>query len=260
MKTRKSPIGWLKCSSPTILICVSAIGVVATAVMAAKAAPKAKQLLEEAKKENGAELSKKETVKVAAPVYIPAMVSGALTITCMFCANTLSRRTQASLVSAYALLDNSYKHYKQKVKELFGEEAHQRVIEEIAKEDCKEVPITAGTLVGDSSLDFGVREEKRLFYDMFSERYFESTIGRVLQAEYHLNRNYVLGGCCTLNEFYEFLGLAPMKDVDALGWDYESGIYWIDFNHSNAVLDDGQECCIIEMVFDPCPENDFIPA
>lgn len=33
-----------------------------------------------------------------------------------------------------------------------------------------------------------VDEEKRLFYDMYSATYFESTLSKVLQAQYHLNR------------------------------------------------------------------------
>lgn len=46
-----------------------------------------------------------------------------------------------------------------------------------------------------------------LFYDGYSQRYFESKISQVLQAEYHLNRNFAIGADVTLNDFYLFLGI-----------------------------------------------------
>lgn len=88
----------------TVLTCLGGIGVVATSIMAIKATPKALELIEEAKKEKGEELSKWETVKVAAPKYIPAMMTGVATIACIFGANVLNKRQQASLISAYASL------------------------------------------------------------------------------------------------------------------------------------------------------------
>lgn len=254
MKQRK-PVGWLRRSSPTILICVSVIGMIGTAVLAAKAAPKAKQLLEEAEKEKGEELTKLEAVKVAGPVYIPAVATGVLTTVCMFSANSFSRKTQAAITSAYALLDQTYRRYQGKVKELFGEEAHKQVIGEIVKEDAEDVYIQA-TGFTNSSLDFGVENEVvRRFYDAYSGRAFDSTIEKVLQAEYHLNRNYAGGGGCEcVNRFYEFLGLSPIDGGDRIGWDVcESELYWIDFDHYIERLDDGFEYLVIQFVFDPMP-------
>lgn len=259
MKARRKPVGWLRRSSPTILICVSTIGVVATAVMAAKAAPKAKQLLEEAEAEKGEALTKLETVKVAGPVYIPTVVTGVLTITCMFSANTLSRKTQAALSSAYALLDQSFRRYQGKVKELFGEEAHKQVIGEILMEDAENVSITAQGGFCNSSLDFGVEDEVvRRFYDSFSGRAFNSTIEKVIQAEYHLNRNFCQRGDASVAEFYEFLGLPEMADAyKSIGWDCADELYWVDFDHSITRLDDGFEYCVIDFVFDPSPLPEY---
>ena len=72
---------FLKRNSATILTCVGAVGVVATAVLTAKATPKAMTLLEEAKEEKGDDLTKLEIVKVAAPVYIRPVIIGAATVT-----------------------------------------------------------------------------------------------------------------------------------------------------------------------------------
>ena len=84
---------------------------------------------------------------------------------------------------------------------------------------------------------------------------FESTIEKVIQAEYHLNRNFMFAGVIPLNDFYEFLGLEKTELGDAVGWSSCNGdIYWIDFNHHRLTLDDGMEIYVIDMVFEPTAE------
>ena len=128
----------------------------------------------------------------------------------------------------------------------------------IAKEKCKDISISANGGWYDSSLDFGEGMEpevSRTFYDSFSQRYFESTIEKVIQAEYHLNRNFMFAGVIPLNDFYEFLGLEKTELGDAVGWSNCNGdIYWIDFNHHRLTLDDGMEIYVIDMVFEPTAE------
>ena len=105
-------------NGPTFLTCIGSIGVVVTSVMAIKATPKAIVLLEDARDEKGDDLTKFEKVMVAGPAYIPTMIVGASTIACVFGANILNRRQQAALMSAYALLDSTYKEYQSKVVDL----------------------------------------------------------------------------------------------------------------------------------------------
>ena len=82
--------------------------------------------------------------------------------------------------------------------------------------------------------------------------YFEDTIEQVMNAEYHLNRNYILRGYFYLNEFYEFLGIEETDYGSVLGWaQNDDGMYWIDFNHRKLIMEDGLEVYIIEMPFDP---------
>ena len=97
----------------------------------------------------------------------------------------LNRQQQASLASAYALLNDSYQNYKSKLKELYGDEAHQKIVDAIAVEKAGNVYISAPNLVGSSSLtlDEPNPEDIRLFYDSFSNRYFESTLVNVMNCE-----------------------------------------------------------------------------
>lgn len=232
---------FLKKNSSTILTSIGAGGVIVTSIMVAKATPKAIMLLEQAKEEKGEALTKLETVKVAVPTYIPAIVTGATTIACIFGANVLNKRQQAALMSAYALLDNSYKEYKEKVIELYGGESDDQVKKEIVKDKYDPALV--------------VEPGKTLFYDDYSGRYFESTTEEVLRAEYELNRRVANGGAY-LNEFYDLLGLIPTDYGDYVGWSanelfetYWEG--WVEFDHNKVIMNDGLECMIISMVTPP---------
>lgn len=243
---------FFKKNSSTMLTCLGAVGLAATVITAVKATPKALKLLADAKDEKGEDLTKLEVVKVAGPTYIPTLAIGVSTLACIFGANALSQRQQSSLASAFALVDNMHKEYRNKVKELYGEQTDIKIREAIAKDHCKEQAVWAP---GCGSLD--TKGETRLFYDEYSKRYFESTIEAVLNAEYHFNRNFAIRGFAELNEFYEFLGLEPIEGGWTLGWsefqmEDQFGSHWIDFDHRlTTVADDGLECYFIEMVFEP---------
>lgn len=251
---RNAKVFW-KRNGSTILTCGGAVGTVATTVMAVKATPKALTLLKEAKEEKGEELTKLETIRVAGPSYIPTMLIGVSTIACIFGANVLNKHSQAALASAYALLDNSFKEYKETLKELYGEEAHQNIMDHIAIEKAKEVGITAESLCANTCLtDDESCGDPVLFYDDWSGRYFESTIEQVIAAQYHINRNFVLRGYVTLNELYEFLGLETTEYGNTVGWAVEDEMYWIDFHQHKVIMDDGLECYIIETPWGPSPD------
>lgn len=158
---------FLQNNSSSILTGVGVAGVIGTAVTAACATPKAMRLLENTEYEKGEPLTKLEKVRIAAPAYIPAALTGAATITCIIGANVLNKHQQASLMSAYALLDQSYKDYRRKVRELYGEEADIRVREEMAKDDFE-------------NQTFELDEEQVLFYDEHYRRYFESAAEKAI--------------------------------------------------------------------------------
>lgn len=242
---------YLKRNSSTILSITGAIGIVVTAASVATATTKAVKLLDKAEAEKGEKLTKTEAVLTTAKVYIPPIVIGASTIACVLGANVLNKRQQATLVSAYALADGMYKEYRGKVKELLGEETDIRIRDAIVKEHCKEQYV--GT-PGCHSID--TSGEKRLFYEPNMGLYFDSTMNAVLNAEYHLNRNFSMRGYAELNEFYEFLGLDKTDEGAVLGWDcqqliegYEST--WIDFDNRIVTLDDGLEVCVIDTPIAP---------
>ena len=226
-----------KKNSSTILTCLGAAGVVATSVMAIKATPKALDIIEMTKEEKGEDLSKMEATKAAIPVYIPTIIMGTATIACIFGANILNKRAQAGLASAYALLDQTHKEYRNKVKELHGEDGEQLIRESIAKDHYENAEI--------------IENELPLFYDEFSSRYFNASNETILRAEYELNKQLSTNGGASLNEYYELVGLPTVDYGEHLGWSsaqmyemYWDG--WLYFNHTKVEMEDGMECWIID--------------
>ena len=234
---------FVKRNSATILTCVGAAGVVATTVTAVKATPKALALLDQAKEEKGEELTTFEKVKIAGPMYIPATVLGVSTLACIFGANVLNKRGQASLMSAYALIDGGYKDYKKKVDELYGEEAGAEVRASIAEDKYEKDSMQ-------------VQPGNQLFYDEFSGRYFESTMEKLISAQYAINRKIQLEGGGYLNEFYEELDIPPTDYGEYLGWsdailqDYQ-WTNWLEFGHEKTYIDDDLECIMVTFSMEP---------
>lgn len=232
---------YFKRYSSTLLTFIGAVGVVGTAVMAAKAAPKALKLLESAEKQKGEELTALEKVQTAGPVYIPTVTIGASTIACIFGANVLSRRNQAALTSAYALIDRSYKEYRKTLINLHGEEADIEVRNAMAREHCNF-----------HQLRLDVPDGKAIFYEEISGQSIVCYEREIMDAEYHMNRNYAIRGYALLNELYEFLGLPATEYGGIAGWSMASGLSWIDFEHRMIDNDDGGTACYsIDMVFPP---------
>lgn len=240
----------LKEWSPTIVTGIGAAGVIFTTVTAVRATPKALELIEREKREFGnRELTKLEVVKTAWTCYIPTVASGIATIACIFGANAMNQRRQAAMTSAYIFLDQSFREYRSKAKEMLGDDGEHEIRTELAKDVYKNSDITP-------------MGEKLLFYVQYHDDFFERTMLEVRDAEYQLNRKFATEGDVCLNDFFELLGLEKNAMGEFFGWSPETHYEnyrcpWIEFEHNLTVLDDGLECYIIEM---PCePKAGYLP-
>lgn len=231
---------FFKRNGGTILTFFSAAGVVATGYLSGKAALAANKEMK-----NFQDAPLKEKIRVLAPIYIPPVAAGTATIACMFGANGLNRRQQASMLAAGAVVERTFKKYRGKVEELLGDDA-------IKADICDTPP------------DVPLDKDERLFYFNYYEdgenpeygSYFQSTPEKVLKAEMELNRLFILRRRATLNDFFKLLELKTVEGGDDLGWSEELGrdyygYSWVDFEHYDATLDDGLECTIISMPFQP---------
>lgn len=235
---------FIKRFSPTILTILGAVGVVATAVLSAKATPEAEMRINERLCDEPGlfpTLTPLEKVKTVWPCYIPAAITGLGSIVCIFGANGLSKKSQASIASAYMLLEQASKEYQKKTKELCGVEMHRKI---------------KSTIVSEKPCPYKPSTETLIFYEENYGEFFERTYDEVRDAEYQLNRLFALNGEATLNDFYDLLSLKRIPSGDSVGWSQDSGFIfydhpWIEFEHEVITMDDGMECQCINMPFGP---------
>lgn len=239
----------LRRSSPTILTALGIVGVVGTAAMAVRATPKALCLIKAKKDELETDkLTPMELVQTTWRCYIPSALIGIGTITCIIGIGVMDKRNQAALTSAYAMINESYKQYRQAAKKVYGKEADNKIHAEMAK-DAMIASIDWGYQV--YNMDMDPESEQLLFYDLISKKYFTTTMAAVLNAQYHVNRNLAVRGDCSLNEYLSFLGVDGVENGDEMGWDIsymieEMECYWLDFDNQKTVLEDGLECILID--------------
>lgn len=243
---------YMRKAIPIALTLLSTAGVVATAVLSSKATLKASKVLAEVNQDD-APMDRMEIVKTVAPIYAPAIVIGLATVVCIGGMGVFSIRSSASIASAYTLLDQSYRQYRSAAKEVYGKDA-----------DAKIKAVKAKKIdVGSDCANLYYPHKDRannvvLFYDDYSQRYFNATMAAVMNAQYHVNRNLSLRGDVCLNEFYDFLGLDQIDGGYDVGWNIcklseEYDTTWLDFNNQYVKLDDGMECYIITTMVTPGP-------
>lgn len=253
----------------TFLSIIGAFGVVATAVMAAKETPKALKLLEEEEDIKGEQLTVSEKIFVTAPAYWKTAALGVGTVICIFGANALNRRQQASLVSACTMATNSFNNYRNEVRERIGEEEERDIYTKIKKQEIADIPKHNPTyMLGENVYLFtnGQEEDQRLFYDDCpldpdKKRFFECSLSHVIESIYHFNRNYSLMGTQTVNDLADFIGL-PRVENDDIGWwcgGNAEGFSCIDFELIEMqVGEDNLECIMISPVLSPEPIEDMM--
>lgn len=243
---------FLRKAYPTILTALGIAGMVTTTIMAVKATPKAMKLIKAKKDELKTDkLTPTELVQTTWQCYIPSVLIGIGTVTCIIGISAMDKRNQAALTSGYAMLNESYKQYRQAAKKVYGEDADNKIHAEMAK-DAKVASYDWGYQV--YNMDMDPESEQLLFYDLTSKKYFTTTMAAVLNAQYHVNRNLSLRGDCSLNEYLSFLGIEEVDKGNELGWaiwdiDYmieEMGCYWLDFDNRKIILEDGLECIVID--------------
>lgn len=251
--------------SPEILMGIGITGMVTTTVMAVRATPKAlmlietekrklnHELLEEAKK-SGSDVCNQITrleaidlVKVTWKCYIPAGITGIVSIACLIGASSVNARRNAALATAYTLSETTLRDYQKKVIETIGEKKEQTVRDAVAKEHIERDPVENKEVI------FSGRGNT-LCYDSISGRYFRSDMDAIKKAENELDARLRNEMYISLNEFYYEIGLEPLRVIgDDLGWNIDSG--YLDLGFSSQIATDGTPCLVIE--YNPAPRYDY---
>ena len=231
--------------SPEILTGLGIAGMISTTVLAVKATPKALCLIEKKKEEmeiNDADkLTVTETVQAAWKPYIPAAVTGTVSVACLIGASSVHLRRNTALAAAYHLSETALVEYKEKVIETIGKNKEKTIRHNIDKDrvdrnppNDKEVIITGD---GDT-----------LCYDYHSGRYFKTSIDKLKKIENELNARLLREDYISLNDFYDELGLSFTKMGDDLGWNVEKGL--MEFSFSSQLVND-TPCLVLNYNVEP---------
>ena len=254
--------------SPEILAGVGVVGVVGSLVMACKATTKLSDVLEESKeqldkiKEVAADPAyeekysqddaKKDTtityVQTAMKVtklYAPSVILCASSLGCLLASNNILKKRNAALSAAYMTVDKSFKEYRKRVADRFGEEVEKEIrynikAEEITKVDEDGNEVTETVKVMDGTDDPNSYSDYARFFD-------ESCAAWQNDAEYNLtflkaqqqyaNDLLKARGRLFLNEVYRMLGIDETKAGQVVGWVYNpdnpTGDNFVDFGIYN---------------------------
>lgn len=244
--------------SPEILVVTGIVGVVTSAVMACKATRKLDPVLEVHKKNaeevhrkfTDEKLEKRELTKVYmktgvsfVKLYGPSVTIGMLSITGILASNNILRRRNVALAAAYTAIDTSFRQYRGRVVERFGEEvdkelrigAHQEKIDVIETDENgkekkvkKSVTVTDTNLPSDYARYFCYGEAKAAEPNADYNQFF-------LKAQQEL-ANHMLraNGFLFLNDVYDMLGIDRSVAGQMVGWVYDKnaddhGDNYVDF-------------------------------
>lgn len=199
-------------NSPALLTGLAVGGVILTAVLAAKATPKAIAAIEAeeeerhikaAKKAKKAEevlhenydevyeeefepITKKDIVKIGFKYFIPPILSAGLTIACIVGAQHINTVRQAAMAASYELLRNSYDNYRSHVRDAVDKKKYEEIEHNIHTDAVNDIlekhPLTDQEY---AKLDVGCGAA--LFCDSITGRRFVSTYEKVYRAVDDLN-------------------------------------------------------------------------
>lgn len=252
----------LKKHSSEILVVAGIAGTVVSAVLACKATTKVAEILDETKgtldtihdgMETGAingheytnEDGKKDTVEVyaqtgmkLAKLYGPAIILGTLSITSILASNNILRKRNVALGAAYAAIDKSFKEYRGRVIERFGEQVDTELkygikakkFEEIEvdPETGKEKKVKKTVMVADPNL----QSDYAVYFDSKSRNYetnpdYNRMFLKAQQA--FANDKLQTRGHLFLNEVLDDLDLPRTPAGQIVGWTKDGSDGYVNF-------------------------------
>lgn len=228
----------LKKHSPEILTGIGIAGMIATTITAVKATPKALRLIDQKEIDEGKRLTTSEVIKTTWKCYVPAAVTGALSVACLVGASSVSLKRNAALATAYTISETALKDYREKAIEVVGEKKEQAIRDAVAKEQLAKTPLGGREVIIASSGD-------SLCFDPLSGRYFMSDINKLKAAANDLNKQMRDEMQISLNEFYDEIGLSHIETGEHLGWDIDCGRGYIQLDFSTHIADDGRPCLVV---------------
>ena len=252
--------------SPEILAGVGVVGVIASTVMACKATTKLNDILAESKeqleqiKEVASDPSYEEKytqddaksdttityvqtgVKIA-KLYAPSVILCASSLGCLLASNNILRKRNAALSAAYMTVDKSFKEYRRRVAERFGDEVEKEIRYNIKAKEITTVDEEGNEVTETVKAIEGIDPNSPESYSDYARFFDESCPAWQNDPEYNLTflkaqqqyANDLLRaqGRLFLNDVYKMLGIDITKAGQVVGWVYDPdhpvGDNFVDF-------------------------------
>ena len=243
--------------TPEIFTGIGIVGMMATVVLAVRATPKAMTLLEEKrlKREDQIKntvlpdkpqdyLTLPETISAAWKPYIPAAITGTLSIVCLISSCSVSTRRNAALAAAANMSATALRDFREAAVETVGERKVKDMDGKVAEKRMNENPASQAVVYAGPG-------GKALFFDELSNQYFESDRETIRKVVNDLNWQMGYGSetYVSLSQFYDALGLSHTPFSDIVGWNIKDGN--IELNMTTKFADDGRPCGVVGFMILP---------
>jgi hypothetical protein len=235
-------------NSTALLTGVGVIGTVSTAVLTGRASIRAYAIIENdlvAQDISAGPVTRREIIAACWPEFLPPVGVGALTITAIIMANRLSSKEAAALATAYSLSEKAFTEYKEKVTERLGEGKEQKIRDEVVADRLAANPVNQREVIIAGSGEV-------LCYDMFTGRYFQSTVEEIKKAENKVNFEILHHMYASLSSFYDEIGLPSTEMSDRLGFNTDNRL---EVKFSTHMSSDQRPCVAID--FHAPPVHDY---
>ena len=194
-----------KSNSSSILTGFAITRVITTGIFAGKASIKAEKVLEGLSEE---ELDRKEKLKRVAPIFMPAIISGAATIFCICATHSIDTQKQMALMSAYSLSEHAMKS----MEDAMSDKKLKQVKETIFENDVKKNPPKEEQI-------YDTGKGKTKFRDGIFGGDFYADIEYVKSVFNKYNKMLNDGDIVYVNDLRWDLGLPQTEMGSVLGWD-----------------------------------------
>jgi hypothetical protein len=165
-----------------------------------------------------------------AKLYAPAATLGVISLTCILASHGIIHKRNTALAAAYTAVDSSFKEYRQRVTERFGEELDRELKYNIKTKEVEEVVVqedgTEAVVSKTVNVAEGVDEtsEYARFFDEWCTGWTkdaEANLVFLRNVERWANQRLQSVGHLFLNEVYDALGISRTKAGQIVGWVYD---------------------------------------
>lgn len=249
-KTIKNFRKILEVNAPVILTGVAVSGACLTAYFAAKGGYKSANIVREKQAEmdthtESRPLTTQDKFLLTYKFYAPAALTLVGTSACMVMATKIGLDRAAAVAGAFVVAERANDQYRDKVKELLGENKHTKVEDAVATDDVNEADIPTTIIIP---------EGEQIFLDRWSGRTFTSTREKVGQAVNSLNHEILFGSYASLSDFYSSVGLSNTEQSDNIGWNSDN---LVELTYTPVLKDDR---AVVAFSFDHKPMPGFQSA